>query len=259
MDGLETAEYLKKLHEYMLLEIRHVYNAYLSSHLNSGELSLDEEKWQRDKKSLIIFSHAAFENYIEMLSIALIDYAYHEFKFNKKNTDILLYFFWSRKDHKPKFTETEWDCNNRELILNDIDELTDTFKNDIMNSNHGIKTKNLNNLLRSVGLDLTAKEELKSSLSKLTDLRGEFAHRFLKKGKQLLKINNIEGPEEISRLVINSYRLSYRLYLRALVLVEHDSVLEIVDDERKKMEALIAELSEPSLGSTGDLFAPTTS
>ncbi|TRN22023.1 HEPN domain-containing protein [Vibrio furnissii] len=231
MDGVKTSRYIKELHNYLIDELNHIHEMFLKKHLSVDEISIDEKAWERDKKSFIVFSHAAFENYIEVLSIALIDYAQYEFQFNKKITEILFCFIWMRRNSKPEFPDDVWSDTNREKLRCEIDELIDSYKNEITNNNHGIKIKNLNNLLRSVSLDLPENSELVNALNTLTNLRGEFAHRFLEKSKQISRITNTEGPEKIEATVANSYRLAYRLYLKSLEKIESEESLIILKNE----------------------------
>lgn len=236
MDDIKTVNKLSELHQHFLDEIRHVCERYLDKHLTADELAISSE-WERDKKSLIVFFHAALENYIEMLSITLIDYGVNEYKFNNRITDILLCFVWLRTS-KPSFSEDEWDDTTRCLLKKDIADLADSFKNEIYKNNHGIKVKNLNNLLRTVGVDLPQSSEITTSLDTLTNLRGEFAHRFLEKGSSLKRIQNTSGPEEIQTVILNSYRLAYRLYIRSLSKISGDKSLTALKNEYIKLESV---------------------
>lgn len=227
---INTSERLVELHSELLNELGHTYKDYLSNYLTS-DLAVSQG-WERDKKSLILFTHAALENYIEVISLLLLENAEHQFIRNKTINETLLHFIWTQRNSKPSFNDQEWDLSNREHLVNEIRCLSKAFKNDIQINNHGIKLKNLNNLLRSVALELPKSPLLRNALDELTDLRGEFAHRFLERGTKAQRIQNSKGPEEIQKIVINSYRLAYRIYI---------SALNIIADERA-MKALRSEL-----------------
>ncbi|WP_335925040.1 HEPN domain-containing protein [Shewanella algae] len=227
MDDVKAIELIKELHKFLLVEISHIYNSYLKKHLNKS-LKLDPS-WERDKKSLVIFTHAALENYIEMLSQIVIENAHHKYLYNKEINESLLCFIWTRSNSKPVFCEDEWGDTNREALLKNIKELVIAFNNEINKNNHGIKIKNLNTLLRSVGLDFTKNTILSNSWIELTEWRGEFAHRFLERGLQARRIRNEKGPEEVEKIVINCYRLAYRLFI---------SALSRISDEKSKVELL---------------------
>lgn len=214
MDDVKAIELIKELHKFLLVEISHIYNSYLKKHLNN-KLKLDPS-WERDKKSLVIFTHAALENYIEMLSQIVIENAQHKYLNNKEINESLLCFIWTRSNSKPIFDENEWGDTNREALIKNIKELVTTFNNEINKNNHGIKIKNLNTLLRSVGLDFTKNTILSTSWIELTEWRGEFAHRFLERGLQARRIRNEKGPEEVEKTVLNCYRLAYRLFISSL-------------------------------------------
>ncbi|MCG9565939.1 HEPN domain-containing protein [Vibrio chagasii] len=211
---INTSERLVELHSELLNELGHTYNAYLVPNLTT-DLTVNLG-WERDKKSLILFTHAALENYIEVISLLMLEDAEHHFIYNRTVNETLLHLIWTKCNHKPNFNDEEWDQSNRELLVDEVKELSKTFRNEVQKNNHGIKLKNLNNLLRTVALELPKSSVLRSALDDLTDLRGEFAHRFLERGTKAQRIKNSKGPEEIQKVVINSYRLAYRLYLSAL-------------------------------------------
>lgn len=214
MDDVKAIELIKELHKFLSVEINHIYTSYLKKHLNN-KLKLDPS-WERDKKSLVIFTHAALENYIEMLSQIVIENAQYKYLNNKEINESLLCFIWTRSNSKPVFDEKEWGDTNREALIKNIKELVTAFNNEINKNNHGIKIKNLNTLLRSVGLDFTKNTILSTSWIELTEWRGEFAHRFLERGLQARRIRNEKGPEEVEKTVLNCYRFAYRLFISSL-------------------------------------------
>ncbi|MDF2185228.1 HEPN domain-containing protein [Grimontia hollisae] len=218
---INTSERLTALHSELLNELSHTYNAYLSPNL-TNDLSVNPN-WERDKKSLILLTHAALENYIEVISLILIEDAEHHFKYHNKINEPLLYFTWLKCNSKPSFSDEDWKETSREILKKELEEAIRTYKNEVYKNNHGIKIKNLNNLLRPLSLELPNNPTLTSSLDELTNLRGEFAHRFLEKGTMAQRIQNKKGPEEIQRIVINSYRLAYRLYLSSLAKIADEN------------------------------------
>lgn len=251
MDGLTATNYLKDLHDYLISELQHVYNSYLKKHLQDTELSISPD-WERDKKSLIVFSHAAIENYIEMISLTLIKHGRHDYVFNKRVSDIILNFLWLRSNSKPEFSTEEWGGASRPLLIKELDDLIDSFANEITINNHGIKIKHLNNLLRSVSIDLPENIELLGDLDKLTDYRGEFAHRFLARGFKIKRITNTESPETVKKIIINCYRLSYRLYIRSLSKINCIQARKILDNERDRWNKI---KNAPVNNNITDLFS----
>ncbi len=160
MEKLETSKNIRELFSLLLEELNYTYSTFLGPNLTeSPELKVN---WERDKKSAIVFSHAALENYIEMLSLLVLENAHHSFIYDKRVSNALLSFLWVNRESKPKLNDDEWDKTNREYILDELESLVNSFKKDVNQNNHGIKIKNLNKLLRSVGLELPIKEKLLS-------------------------------------------------------------------------------------------------
>ena len=212
---------LRELYLLFSEELSFVCRKYLAPHLDELTISPSID-WDRDKKSLVLFTHAAFENFIEAVSIAVLNYAVDAFINDNEVSASLLYFTWTRESAKTNFPDNSWSDTSKNLFRKAVSEWRQTFLNDVNENNHGIKIKHLNNLLRSVGLELPQKATLKTSLNDLTNLRGEFAHRFMEKGNQVVRITNKKSPENVHRIILESYHLAFRIYLQAIELTHRD-------------------------------------
>lgn len=230
MELNQTLEKLVNIKKELLKEINKLHIRYMKKYIESVSIAFDDD-YELDAKSYIILCHAALENFVECLAEILIDHSKHIFVNQKKINHVLLSFCIFRNVDTKENAEDDWGPQSRELIIPHLKEAINAFKEHLNQSNHGIKIKNLKEILRPVGIDVRASKPLLISLEKLTNLRGKFAHRFMEKGSYV-RANKPEGPETICKAVMDVITLFMLMHNASLKQLE---LTLLTDDVFKKV------------------------
>ena len=203
---------IKELQKSFSQEMGQIKLRYLNKHIDN--INIDLSEWKYDLQTCVILTHAAVENYIEVLSIIIIKSAYYEYKTKNFVSSVLLKFCWLRMELFSKFNENAWDNDNL-LFTKDLEEAISTYTSYINEKNHGIKIKNLNIILRPVDLSMT--DQTFDDFSVLAENRGQYAHRYLVKGLDLARITQAENPERILSLIQRVELLVFNLHIKSIL------------------------------------------
>lgn len=220
---------LMKIKKELLKEINKLHFRYMRKHLSA--ITIDNmEDYELDAKSYTILCHAALENFIESIAEILIKHAMHIFIYDKKVSSILLSFCIFKDIDIKDADDNGWKSDIRSLVKTPLEDAVNTFTNYLNQSNHGIKVKNLKEILRPVGIDIKSSQPLITSLEYFTNLRGKFAHRFMEKGSYA-RVSRPEGPEAICNAVMDVITLFTLVHISSIKLLDLDSVKKDVFEQ----------------------------
>jgi hypothetical protein len=139
------------------------------------------DSYAHDVKAYCLLSHAAFEEFIEGVALGLTDYATQQWLSYRKVSDVIIALLCS---HGGKIIIDE-DENSPETKPFDylrplIDDAKASFSKAI-HKNHGVSILYLRNLLIPVAIEITQDPNQLNSLKKLTEGRGNYAHKWREK------------------------------------------------------------------------------
>ena len=180
--------------EKLLIELREHIEAldetFIHQFIKNRTATLD---YEHHVKAYCVLCHAAFEEYFESIALKVMHRCVDEWRYSRKYTDTLvtLVSYYEQK------LVIDLDENTDETPVFDslrgiFDEVKRKFSTDVHN-NHGISLKYLRHLLIPVAIDIKEDSNLKDSLRKLADQRGEYAHKRL--------ITHVPSPEDARKCV----------------------------------------------------------
>lgn len=133
------------------------------------------DDFQHDVKAYCVLAHAAFEEFVEDLSLAALTAAKNAWsskKFSVSTVSLLL-------SYGGLVTASEDEETSQDRIFDQvrkaIDDCVDRHSK-ILANNHGYSLKYLRKILTPIGVDIPADIRLMASLRELADARGSYAH-----------------------------------------------------------------------------------
>lgn len=140
-----------------------------------AEVDQTPEQFQHDVKAYCVLAHAAFEEFVEELSLLATKSAKTAWS-EKKFSGVLIPFMmhYSSELNIPEKEETDQE-RITDQIRNSIDSCIALHSTALAN-NHGFSLKYLRNILTPIGVDIPSEVKLIASLRELSDARGSYAH-----------------------------------------------------------------------------------
>lgn len=213
---MNQMERMESLFDALVIEIENIKKKFIP--IDENKIFTTSNIEELNIKSFIILSHAAFENYVELLAIYVAEYAIDDYLINHTYTDAVVSFI-RHKLQSPVYDGKLWHPQTPSLGQ-DLRDAFDKFRGDINDSNHGLKPKHLDKVFRPVGISFPRSPMLQDALNQLCDLRGKYAHRFLEKiedqSKGLMKLQKIKDPDEVIEAVHKSLRLMFIFHINAI-------------------------------------------
>lgn len=138
-----------------------------------GSFGTPSTKQNLDIRAFCVLAHAAFENFAEELSMALMEESVLQFETYKKISFSLLTLihFHSKSSSIDKISKRQYD------YVREISQYAKKSFSKLVNDNHGVNKKYLDTLFLPLGIDITSDVLLLGSLKTLADNRGESAHK----------------------------------------------------------------------------------
>lgn len=133
--------------------------------------------YELDVKAYCLLSHAAFEDFFESVALNLMSLSIKKWISSKDVTDTLLMLLCSyglKLEISSEDKAEEVTVYDRIRLLSE--EVKRRFSNDI-HGNHGISPKYLRSLLVPIAIDFNLEANASNSLQKLSQERGEYAHK----------------------------------------------------------------------------------
>lgn len=187
---------------------------FLKSHLENPIAPPDE--YDLDVKSYCILSHAAFEEFIEIVALQVMNQSIKKYTQESRISKpliSLMHFKGKHSNYLEKSSEfltiesldSIYDYNRKCL-----QEIKSTFSKEVYN-NHGVSLKYLVKILMPVSVDIPKNVNWSNSLEKLANERGAYAHKFLDEGRVRQSIE----PEEAKTIVSDCLALCKEIKERA--------------------------------------------
>lgn len=173
---------------------------YIAPHKDPLENPND---YKLDVNSFCILCHAAFEEFLEDVTLYSIDRIEREFnsKIRKISyaTICLLHF----DEHPLGLTEDKkWESNNLSDYLSEkLSERKSELSKYATKENHGIDIKYLRKLLLPIGIDVPRDLKELGSLNTLKNIRGTYAHSFARINKPLSPEDAMNAVFDVSEMV----------------------------------------------------------
>jgi hypothetical protein len=158
--------------------------------------------YQYDVKAYCVLAHAAFEEYVEDISLFGLNKAYDSWvgKIYSKATVCLLLFY------NQKLEVNDDELSKQDKIFDLVREKINESKSNhsiAIQGNHGFSLKYLRKLFTPIGVDIPDTPNIIESLKKLTSARGSYAHSQAKHATYgaWKKLKNPMSPED-ARLIV---------------------------------------------------------
>lgn len=174
---------------------------FLESHLNNVLANPDD--YDFDVKSFCILCHAAFEDFIETISLKVMNLTIENYITDQKVTKTLVTLLHFKSSDNNYLEDIKSMDNLYNYIRKNLNDVKKKFSSEIYN-NHGISLKYLRQLLLPIGIDIPEDANLRNSLELLANERGSYAHKF--RDKEVFK-KSIE-PEK-AKTIINDCLLLF--------------------------------------------------
>lgn len=167
--------------------------------------------YKLDVNSFCILCHAAFEEFLEDVTLYSIDRIEREFKSKIRKisyaTICLLHF----DEHPLGLTEDQkWESNYlNDYLSKRLEERKTELSKYAIKENHGIDIKYLRKLLLPIGIDVPRDLKELGSLNTLKNIRGTYAHSFARTNKPL-------SPEDAMNAVFDVLEMVTKIKKKAL-------------------------------------------
>ena len=180
---------------------------YIDIHKNPLENPAD---YSLDVHSFCILCHAAFEEFIEDVTLYSVDRIENEFKGNPRKysyaTLCLLHFDEQQKSIND---ENNWPVVFNDYLLSRISARKGELSRYAMQDNHGIDIKYLRKLLQPVGIEVPRNPNEISALAQLKTIRGAYAHSYARNPRPI-------SPEDAEKIVYDVLGMVQRIKDKAI-------------------------------------------
>ena len=181
--------YYPGLHSILEKHIAELEGKFIKPHVPTLPTTTPES-YDLDVRAYCVLSHAAFEQYVEEVSLNLALDAVKGWLQNKSLNRTLLGLLAFQKDRLPV---DENEGTPEVSFFNHIrvasEQAKAAFSSYLIRENHGVSAKYLRLMLLSVGLDVPDNPRWLGSLRQLANQRGDTAHRS--------KVKKIPSPDDV--------------------------------------------------------------
>lgn len=203
-----SEEELKNKYEDLQDYILELVVKYVEPHRNSLESPSD---YKLDVRSFCILCHAAFEEFLENITLYSIDRICGEFNSKLRKISYATICFLHFDEHPLKLTENKkWESQKmNDYLASRLKERKSELSSYATQENHGIDVKYLRKLLLPIGIDVPKDPKIRASLDTLKNVRGAYAHSYTRIDRPL-------APEDAERTVEDVLEMVTRIKDKAL-------------------------------------------
>lgn len=181
---------------------------YIDSHKKKVLERPDEYKL--DVHSFCILCHAAFEEFIEDVTLYSVNRIEREFNCpNRKFSFATLCLLHFDENAKKITDEKDWPNVYNDYLSARILKRKAELSRYAKQENHGIDIKYLRKLLLPIGIDVPRNPAEVSALTKLKEIRGAYAHSYA-------RIQRVVTPEDAENIVYDVLHMVERIKDKAL-------------------------------------------
>lgn len=170
---------IEKLFNDLSVEISGLEARFISRWI-PAEPSVQPEDFEHDVKAFCVLAHAAFEEFVEEISLIVMKAAKQAWlnqKFSKSAIALLLAY-----QSRLNIVEDAGERQDKifDQIRNGLDDCASAHSA-ALSKNHGFSLKYLRSILTPVAIDIPEDDiQMMSSLTELTEARGSYAHSLAK-------------------------------------------------------------------------------
>ncbi|HEY0722566.1 MAG TPA: HEPN domain-containing protein [Pyrinomonadaceae bacterium] len=155
--------------------------------------------YELDVRAYCVLSHAAFEDFIEAVVLAVCGHAVDQWITARKTTDVVLALLcWNGAKLTIDDDENSPETKPFDYLRPLVENAKAAFSREV-HMNHGVSVRYLRSLLIPVNIEVPQDANLLNSLGKLAEGRGTYAH----KGR----VKSVLVPEDAKRYVEDVLRL----------------------------------------------------
>jgi len=166
---------LDKLEAELEEQIKLISEEFISRYLPANPEE-GPDVYHQHVKAFCILAHAAFEEFVEQVSLALmmnaVDAWYKNRSLNLHLVSLLLFYKASLQTVDNEDDDQKRNFDQMRVLIDDIKRAHSKAVTD----NHGFSLKYLRSILTPVGIDVSNDPSLSNSLRTLADARGSYAH-----------------------------------------------------------------------------------
>lgn len=202
-----SKEDLVKRYDKLEWHILELMCRYIDNHLDTMQ---GPDEYNLDVHSFCILCHAAFEEYMEDITLYSIERIDKEFnsKYRKFSyaTLCLLHF----DEHELTLNkEDKWNGTLNDYLKERISARKAELSKYATQENHGIDVKYLRKLLVPVGIDVPKDPKYLTSLENLKNVRGAYAHSYARSNRPM-------APEDAMNTVLDVLEMIQKIKDKAI-------------------------------------------
>jgi hypothetical protein len=159
-------------------------------------------EYEYDVKAYCVLAHAAFEEFVETVSLKIMNKSIENWYYNKIINPPMLSLL-SYSNTRLKIDEKEFEKGNNpkrifDRLRNCIEETKEQYSREIKD-NHGVSIKYLYHMLAPISIDVIEDPLILNSLDQLANVRGSYAHKKV--------VKSIIAPENARDYAFDCLRL----------------------------------------------------
>ena len=163
-----------------------------------------------DVHSFCILCHAAFEEFIEDVTLYSVDRIEKEFKGNPRKYSFATLCLLHFDEHQKSINdESKWPDVFNDYLLERISTRKSELSKYAMQDNHGIDIKYLRKLLQPIGIEIPRTPNEMSALAQLKTIRGAYAHSYARNPRLI-------SPEDAEKIVYDVLGMVQRIKDKAI-------------------------------------------
>ena len=208
----------QKIYSDFLGHVGALRGKFLSAHLINP--TVKDEDFRLDVNSFLIMLHAAFEEFIE----TTVKFNLQAAKLHFKRSGLISPAVFSLLH----FSARKFNCSDKgdkSFYLYVCDVIDDVYKSfeEIIDSNHGTSKRHLQNILPYAAIDMPDDPALISSISRLCNARGTWAHKFQVDRDTAHQIISPQRAGEIAEDVVTFSKIIFsNVVLSIENMIEHE-------------------------------------
>ncbi len=187
---------------------------YIGPHTDPLEKPVD---YNLDVHSFCILCHAAFEEFLEDITLYSVDKIEREFNSRLRKFSFATFCLLHFDEHPlPLNDEKKWDSTKlNDYLSARLSERKSELGKYAIQGNHGIDVKYMRKLLTPIGIDVPQNAWELASLAILKNIRGTYAHSFARKKNPMSPESALNAVFDVLDMVdkIRNKALSMSYYL----------------------------------------------
>ena len=202
-----SKEDLVKRYDQLELHILELMYRYIDTHNDPMQ---GPDDYNLDVHSFCILCHAAFEEYIEDITLYSIERIDKEFNSKIRKISYATLCFLHFDEHELTLNnDDKWSVTLNDYLKARISARKTELSKYATQENHGIDVKYLRKLLVPVGIDVPQNAKYLTSLESLKNIRGAYAHSYARNNKPM-------APEDARSIAFDVLEMIQKIKNKAI-------------------------------------------